>query len=103
MLKSPGSRDTSVFGLRVAGGELGLPGLLTIEHSLSGSLKPGLPLPIGWRPVSCHPAPVIGLGPSPPFAGLCWLLPLRASTFPTVVRTSNDRIPEVGTVVSAGL
>ena len=102
IVTSPGSQETPVLGLWVAGGGSGVPGPPTIAHRLTGSANLGLLLPIVWHPVSCPPVPVVRLHPFIPFSGYSWILPAPVSMSLTEVRTWSDRTPVAGTVVSAG-
>jgi len=99
-LESPGSWETSVLGLRVAGkSELLCP--LMIAHLQTASRKLRLPLPIVVCPESYHPTPVIALRLFLPLSEFSRLPPAPVSAFVTVVRTSNGCTAGAGTVVIA--
>ena len=101
-LRSPGSQESSVLGRPVAGGESGLPRLLSTEHWVTASSQLGLPVLIVERLTSYRPTPVRALCPFLPLSEFTWLHPALVSMPSTVVRMSNGRTAETGTVVIAG-
>jgi len=103
ILESPGIQEASVLGLRVAGGESGLPEQQKIAHSPTVFPMLGLRRAIVWHPVSCSPTLVVDLRLFLACSGFSWLFPDPASAFPAVVQTSSDRTAEVETVLSEGL
>jgi hypothetical protein len=102
ILKCPGSRETSVFSLPVAGGVLGLPMRLRIAHWLTESSNLRPPHWHLWRPWSCLPILAAGLRLSPPSGGFSETRRGRSSTAGSVVRTSYGRRMGVRTVSFAG-